>query len=55
MAIAWNLRDSVVASVVAGASRIEQIEANVAALAKLEFTPGELARIDELTTAGFQH
>jgi L-glyceraldehyde 3-phosphate reductase len=49
MAIAWALRDPVMTSVVAGASRVEQIEANVAALDKLEFSPEELARIDALT------
>jgi L-glyceraldehyde 3-phosphate reductase len=49
MAICWNLRDPVMTSVVAGASRVEQIESNVAALAKADFTPEELAHIDELT------
>jgi L-glyceraldehyde 3-phosphate reductase len=49
MAICWNLRDPVMTSVVAGASRVEQIESNVAALEKPEFTADELARIDELT------
>jgi L-glyceraldehyde 3-phosphate reductase len=51
MAIAWNLRDPVVTSVVAGASRVAQVEANVAALGNLDFTSEELARIDELTTS----
>jgi L-glyceraldehyde 3-phosphate reductase len=36
-------------SVVMGASRPEQVEQNVAALAKLGFTKEELARIDALT------
>ena len=49
MAIAWNLRDAVVTSVVAGASRVEQIESNVAALGNAEFSVDELARIDALT------
>jgi L-glyceraldehyde 3-phosphate reductase len=38
-------------SVAMGATRPEQVEQNVAALAKLEFTAEELARIDALTTA----
>jgi len=49
MAIAWTLRNPVVTSVVAGASRVEQIEASVAALANLAFSDDELARIDVLT------
>ena len=36
-------------SVVMGASRPEQVEQNVGALAKLDFTAEELARIDALT------
>jgi aryl-alcohol dehydrogenase-like predicted oxidoreductase len=35
--------------VAVGASRVEQIEANVKALDKLTFTTEELAAIDELT------
>jgi L-glyceraldehyde 3-phosphate reductase len=46
MALAWVLRDSRMTSALIGASRIEQIEQNVAALANLSFTAGELARID---------
>ena len=48
MAIAWLLRDSRVTSVLIGASRIEQIEQNVAALDNLEFTSDELAQIDKI-------
>jgi L-glyceraldehyde 3-phosphate reductase len=49
MAVAWTLRHAGMTSVVMGASRPEQVEQNVAALAKLDFTREELARIDALT------
>jgi L-glyceraldehyde 3-phosphate reductase len=49
MALAWVLRHPGVVSALVGASRVEQIEQNVAALARLSFTPEELRRIDELT------
>jgi L-glyceraldehyde 3-phosphate reductase len=48
MALAWVLRDSRMTSALIGASRVEQIEQNVAALANLEFSAGELARIDAI-------
>ena len=46
MAIAWTLRDARVTSALIGASSVEQLEANVAALDNLDFTPGELEEID---------
>jgi L-glyceraldehyde 3-phosphate reductase len=46
MSLAWVLRHDVMTSVVIGASRVEQIEENVGALAKLDFTAGELAAIE---------
>jgi len=49
MALAWILRSDALTSVAVGASRVEQIEANVKALDKLTFTTEELAAIDELT------
>jgi L-glyceraldehyde 3-phosphate reductase len=49
MAVAWTLRHAGMTSVVMGASRVEQVEQNVAALAKLDFTKEELAHIDALT------
>jgi L-glyceraldehyde 3-phosphate reductase len=49
MAVAWTLRHTGMTSVVMGASRPEQVEQNVGALAKLAFTSDELARIDALT------
>jgi L-glyceraldehyde 3-phosphate reductase len=48
MALAWVLRDGRMTSALIGASRVEQIEQNVAALANLAFSAGELARIDEI-------
>jgi L-glyceraldehyde 3-phosphate reductase len=50
MAIAWVLRDSRMTSALVGASSVEQIEANAAALNRLEFTPDELAEIDRYAT-----
>ncbi|HET7758942.1 MAG TPA: L-glyceraldehyde 3-phosphate reductase [Gaiellaceae bacterium] len=50
MAIAWTLRDPRVTSALAGASRVEQLEANVAALERLDFTDDELAEIDRHAT-----
>lgn len=46
MALAWVLRDQRITSALIGASRVEQIEQNVAALANLAFSEDELARID---------
>ncbi|MCL7940316.1 L-glyceraldehyde 3-phosphate reductase [Halomonas sp. ATCH28] len=46
MALAWLLRDSRVTSVLLGASRVEQLEDNVAALDNLAFSAEELAEID---------
>jgi L-glyceraldehyde 3-phosphate reductase len=50
LAIAWTLRDPRVTSALAGASSVDQLEANVAALERLEFTDDELAEIDEHAT-----
>jgi len=50
MAIAWVLRDPRVTSALVGASSVEQIEANVAALNKLDFAREELAEIDRYAT-----
>jgi L-glyceraldehyde 3-phosphate reductase len=46
MAIAWSLRDPRVTSALVGASSVAQLEQNVAALDKLEFSDAELAEID---------
>jgi L-glyceraldehyde 3-phosphate reductase len=48
MALAWVLRDPRMTSALIGASRVEQIEQNIAALANLKFSSEELARIDAI-------
>ena len=50
MAIAWTLRDARVTSALVGVSSVEQLEANVAALAGLRFDEAELAEIDRYAT-----
>jgi L-glyceraldehyde 3-phosphate reductase len=50
MAVAWVLRDERVTSALVGASSVKQLEANVAALEQLEFTPDELDEIDRYAT-----
>jgi L-glyceraldehyde 3-phosphate reductase len=47
MAIAWVLRDPRVTSALIGASSVEQLETNVAALENLAFSNAELAEIDK--------
>jgi L-glyceraldehyde 3-phosphate reductase len=49
-AIAWVLRDARVTSALIGASSVEQLENNVAALDKLELTEDELEEIDRYAT-----
>lgn len=49
MALAWTLRLPAITSALIGASSVQQIEENVAALANLTFTDEELKRIDGLT------
>jgi len=50
MALAWTLRDPRVTSTLVGASSVDQLEANVAALDRLDFTADELAEIDRYAT-----
>jgi L-glyceraldehyde 3-phosphate reductase len=50
LALAWTLRDPRVTSTLVGASSVEQLEANVAALEKLDLTEDELAEIDRYAT-----
>jgi L-glyceraldehyde 3-phosphate reductase len=50
-ALAWVLRDDRMTSALIGASRVEQIEQNVAALSNLKFDAEELARIDAILSA----
>lgn len=47
LALSWALRDERVTSLVIGASRPEQLDQNVEALDKLDFTDEELKTIDE--------
>src|SRR5213078_4628852 len=48
-ALAWVLRDPRVTSALVGASSVEQLETNVAALDNLEFSDDELAEVDRFT------
>ena len=50
LALAWTLRDPRVTSTLIGASSVEQLEANVAALDRLDFSDDELAEIDRYAT-----
>jgi L-glyceraldehyde 3-phosphate reductase len=50
LAIAWALRDPRMTSVVLGASSVEQLEQNIAALDNLELSPEELTEIDQYAT-----
>src|SRR5438477_1949868 len=50
MALAWTLRDPRITSALAGASSVGQLEANVAALDRVDFTDEELAEIDRHAT-----
>lgn len=47
-ALAWALRDPRMTSLIIGASSVAQLEANVGALAELDFTDAELAEIEKL-------
>jgi L-glyceraldehyde 3-phosphate reductase len=49
MALAWTLRDPRVTSALPGASSLEQLEQNIAALDALELADEELAEIDAIT------
>jgi L-glyceraldehyde 3-phosphate reductase len=50
MAIAWTLRDARVTSSLVGASSVDQLEQNLAAVQRLDFSPDELAEIDRYAT-----
>ena len=49
MALAWVLRDSRVTSAIVGVSSVAQLEENIGALNKRDFTQDELAEIDRIT------
>jgi L-glyceraldehyde 3-phosphate reductase len=50
MALAWTLRDPRMTSTLVGASSLEQLEQNVRALDRLDFSEDELAAIDAFAT-----
>jgi L-glyceraldehyde 3-phosphate reductase len=50
MALAWTLRDPRITSTLLGASSVAQLEMNVAALDRLDFTKDELEEIDRFAT-----
>jgi len=50
MALAWTLRDPRMTSTLVGASSVEQLEQNVHALDRLDFSQDELAAIDRFAT-----
>ena len=49
MALAWNLKDDLVTSVIIGASSVAQIDGNLKAIEKKAFSNDELKLIDSLT------
>ena len=51
MALSWVLRDPRVTSAIIGVSSVRQLDENLAALDKLEFSPEELKAIDEVSPA----
>jgi L-glyceraldehyde 3-phosphate reductase len=50
MALAWTLRDPRVTSALIGASSVDQLEENLAAVRRLDFSDDELAEIDRHAT-----
>ena len=50
MALAWVLRDPIVASTLVGASSVAQLDENLGALNNLDFSNAELTAIDEYAT-----
>ena len=50
LALAWTLRDPRMTSTLVGASSVEQLESNVAAIDRLDFTEEELGEIDRYAT-----
>ena len=52
MAIAWTLRNPAVTSALIGARTVAQLEENIGAVRRLDFTPDELAEIDRHAVEG---
>lgn len=48
MALAWNLKNQVVASVIVGASRSSQLQDNLKALGNLDFSRDEIEQIEQI-------
>ena len=48
MALAWDLKDDLVTSVIIGASSLEQLQSNLQAIKNTDFSQKELAAIDEI-------
>jgi L-glyceraldehyde 3-phosphate reductase len=48
LALAWVLRQNAMTSALIGASRVEQIEQNIAVIGNLNLTPAELRRIEKI-------
>ncbi|HWO44309.1 MAG TPA: aldo/keto reductase, partial [Methylomirabilota bacterium] len=48
MALAWVLRDPRVTSAIVGVSSVQQLEENLGALDKMDFTPEDLREIDRI-------
>lgn len=48
LALAWVLRQNAMTSALIGASRVEQIEQNVAVIENLDLSPSELRRIEKI-------
>ena len=51
LALAWVLRDPRMTSALVGASSVEQLRENVAAVRQLSFSAEELAAIDRIVPA----
>ena len=50
MALAWTLRDARMTSTLVGVSSVEQLDANLRALERLDFGEDELSEIDRYAT-----
>jgi L-glyceraldehyde 3-phosphate reductase len=48
MAVAWLLKDKRVTSVLVGVSKVSQLKDNLATMDRMEFTPGELEKIENI-------
>jgi L-glyceraldehyde 3-phosphate reductase len=47
MALSWVLRDPRMTSTLIGVSKLSQLEENLAAIKKIDFTPQELTAIED--------